>query len=258
MAKDRPIIVPRTAMVLAAGLGERMRPLTEKVPKPLVRVAGKPLIDHVLDRLAETGRRKSRGQCASFCGLAGTPSRHPQASPRRHLRRAKEAARHRRRCRQGIAGIRRRAVLPCQFRQHLDRRGAIEICSGWRPHLIRRGWMCCCCSRPRPTSIGYAGRGDFAMAPDGRLRSRAEREVLPFVYAGAAMLSPSLFAGAPSGPSRSRGCSTAPARPAGSTDFGWKVFGCMSARPTPSGSRRRLFWRARPRARRRRHPPRSG
>lgn len=48
-------------------------------------------------------------------------------------------------------------------------------------------------------SIGYAGHGDFAMAADGTLRRRREREVVPFVYAGAAILSPSLFADAPSG-----------------------------------------------------------
>ncbi len=50
------------------------------------------------------------------------------------------------------------------------------------------------------SSVGYAGRGDFAMAPDGRLRRRTEREVAPFVYAGVAILSPALFAGAPNGP----------------------------------------------------------
>jgi MurNAc alpha-1-phosphate uridylyltransferase len=49
------------------------------------------------------------------------------------------------------------------------------------------------------TSIGYEGRGDFTMAPDGRLKRRGEREVVPFVYAGAAVLSPALFADAPKG-----------------------------------------------------------
>jgi MurNAc alpha-1-phosphate uridylyltransferase len=52
---------------------------------------------------------------------------------------------------------------------------------------------------PVATSIGYSGRGDFTMAPDGRLSRRPERDVAPFVYAGAAILRPELFAGAPAG-----------------------------------------------------------
>ena len=50
---------PTSAFVLAAGKGERMRPLTNTIPKPLVPLAHKPLIDHVLDRLASAGIKRA-------------------------------------------------------------------------------------------------------------------------------------------------------------------------------------------------------
>ena len=52
---------------------------------------------------------------------------------------------------------------------------------------------------PTTSSIGYTGRGDYTMLPDGALRKRKEHQVVPFVYAGAAILSPSLFHDAPTG-----------------------------------------------------------
>ena len=54
---------------------------------------------------------------------------------------------------------------------------------------------------PSATSIGYVGRGDFSMAADGKLKRRGERDVVPFVYAGTAILTPEFFAGVPQGPS---------------------------------------------------------
>ena len=53
------MVQPDAAMVFAAGLGTRMRPVTERIPKPLVRVGGRTLLDHTLDRLAEAGVRRA-------------------------------------------------------------------------------------------------------------------------------------------------------------------------------------------------------
>src|SRR5205085_7438728 len=52
---------------------------------------------------------------------------------------------------------------------------------------------------PTTSSIGYSGQGDYAMLPDGTLRRRREHQVVPFVYAGAAIIAPAIFDGAPAG-----------------------------------------------------------
>ena len=177
---------PRTAMVLAAGLGTRMRPLTDTMPKPLVAVGGKPLLDRVLDRLAAAGVETA---VVNVHHLADRIENHlagRRVPENRDFRRARHAARYRRRRRQGAAASRSGAILSAQLRHDLDRRG--------KPNLVRlaeafdasRMDALLLVAAAACSSIGYAGPGDFVMATDGRLRRRAEREVVPFVYAGVA------------------------------------------------------------------------
>ena len=199
MSETAMQIPPRSAMVLAAGLGTRMRPLTNRRPKALVEVDGKALIDYVLDRLADAGVYARRGQRASFRRSAAETSRRAHKAADRDLRRARLAARHRRRRGQGAAGARRCAVFPSQCRH-------ASGSTACKPNLTRLAEAfdpatmdALLLLAPTTGSIGYAGRGDFTMAPDGRLRARGEREVVPFVFAGAAILTPALFTGAPQG-----------------------------------------------------------
>jgi N-acetyl-alpha-D-muramate 1-phosphate uridylyltransferase len=189
---------PNRAIVLAAGLGTRMRPYNGDIPKPLVTVGGKSLIDYALDRLADAG-----------VDVAVVNVHHLADALEHHL-----------------AGRRRpRVVISDERGQLLGTGGGIANAlpqlgdapfflinsdtvwlDGVKPNLTRLGEAfdpqamdALLLLAPTAGSVGYSGRGDFAMQPDGRLRKRAENQVVPFVYAGAAVLSPALFAEAPQG-----------------------------------------------------------
>ena len=190
--------IPHTAMVLAAGLGTRMRPLTDTRPKPLIAVAGKALLDHVLDRLADAGVERA---VVNVHYLAEQIIAHTAGRPKPRVAISDERGRL-----LGTGGGVVKALPelgPAPF-FHINS-DTIWI-DGVTPNLTRLAQAFDVASMdallllaPTTGSIGYAGRGDYAMAPDGRLNRRAEREVAPFVYAGAAILSPAMFNGAPQG-----------------------------------------------------------
>ena len=185
-------------MVLAAGLGLRMRPLTDRIPKPLIEVAGKPLLDHVLDKLGNAGV----GQ--AVVNVHYLPD---------------QIIDH-------VAGrTRPRVIISDERDQVLGTGGGIVKAlpmlggapfflvnadtlwiDGVRSNLARLAETfdpdrmdILLLMAPTASSIGYNGSGDYGMLPDGALRKRKEHQVVPFVYAGAAILSPSIFADAPSG-----------------------------------------------------------
>ncbi len=185
-------------MVLAAGLGTRMRPLTDTTPKPLVKVGGKALIDHVLDRLDDAGVETAIVNVHYF---ADQIERHVRARQTPKIMISDERAA----LLDTGGGVVKalKALGPVPF-LHVNS-DTIWI-EGVVPNLKRLGERfeaermdALLLLAATTSSIGYEGRGDFTMGPDGRLRRRAEREVVPFVYAGAAMLAPALFADAPSG-----------------------------------------------------------
>jgi N-acetyl-alpha-D-muramate 1-phosphate uridylyltransferase len=192
------INAPRCAMVLAAGLGTRMRPLTDTMPKPLVGVAGRPLIDHVLDRLADAGIEKAVVNVHHFADQLIEhlgQRRRPQItiSDERGLL-------------LGTGGGVRKALPELGDGPFFHVNSDTIWIDGVKPNLARlaeafdpAAMDALLLLSPTAGSIGYAGRGDFTMAQDGRLTRRGEQDVAPFVYTGAAILLPSLFAHAPKG-----------------------------------------------------------
>jgi MurNAc alpha-1-phosphate uridylyltransferase len=190
---------PRRAMVLAAGLGTRMKPFNGKIPKPLVRVGGKALLDYALDRLAEQGVERA---VVNVHHLADQIERHVAARLQPQIVISDE-----RRELLGTAGgvIRALPELGDGPFYHVNSDtiwidGVRSNLGGLADAFDRARMDALLLVAPTTSSIGYVGRGDFLMAPDGRLTRRAEREIGPFVYAGAAILTPAFLAGAPQGP----------------------------------------------------------
>jgi N-acetyl-alpha-D-muramate 1-phosphate uridylyltransferase len=185
-------------MVLAAGLGTRMHPLTEKMPKPLVPVAGKPLIDHVLDRLAQAGVEHA---VVNVHYLAREIERHLAQRLKPKIVISDERG-----LLLGTGGGVMKALPLLGDAPFFHMNSDTIWIDGVTPNLRRlaaafdpAAMDALLLLAPTSGSIGYAGRGDFTMAPDGRITARGEREVAPFVYAGAAVLSPALFKESPEG-----------------------------------------------------------
>jgi MurNAc alpha-1-phosphate uridylyltransferase len=189
---------PRNAMVLAAGLGTRMRPLTDTIPKPLVKVAGKALLDHVLDRLAAARVERA---VVNVHYLAEQIIAHLKTRTR-----PKIAVSDERGLLLGTGGGVVKALSELGDAPFFHINSDTLWIDGVTPNLKRladafdaAAMDALLLLAPTAGSIGYSGLGDFFMAGDGRLKRRGEREIAPFVYAGAAILKPALFKDAPGG-----------------------------------------------------------
>src|SRR3984957_4125195 len=191
-------LMPKSAFVLAAGLGTRMRPYNGHLPKPLVTVRGKSLIDYGLDRLAEAGIEQA---VVNVHHLADALERHLSARHRPRVWVSDERTEL-----LGTGGGIAKALPKLGEAPFFLINSDTFWLDGVKPNFARLAEAydaetmdALLLLAPTTGSIGYEGRGDYAMLPDGRLRRRGEQEVVPYIYAGAAILAPGLFADAPAG-----------------------------------------------------------
>jgi MurNAc alpha-1-phosphate uridylyltransferase len=190
--------MPTHAMVLAAGKGLRLRPITLSRPKPLVEVSGRAMLDGVLDRLAAAGVAEA---VVNTHHLGHMIEGHLQGrtSPRIHISREKALL-------ETGGGVKK--ALPLLGAEPFFvingdvvwRDGKVpalqRLAEAWDPATMDALLLL----HSTASAVGYEGPGDFAMDQLGRLRRRKEGEVVPFLFAGLQILSPGLFADTPEGP----------------------------------------------------------
>ncbi|MFD2204696.1 nucleotidyltransferase family protein [Kiloniella antarctica] len=186
-----------TAMVLAAGFGKRMRPLTEKIPKPLVPVCGKPMLASILDKLKESGFDKIvvnafylKDHIRGFLENRADPS----------LIYSEES------CVLETGGGVLLALPKLGDKPFAVVNGDVCWIDGAEPALQRLTELWdgekmdgLLLLHPTSQAIGYEGSGDFTMNSEGCLARRGESDHAPYVYAGIQILHPKLFKDAPDG-----------------------------------------------------------
>jgi len=190
--------VPKRAIILSAGLGERMRPITDTLPKPLIPVRGQTLIDSILDRLEATGVTEV---VVNLHYLGAMIEKHLRGRPKPKIVFSREVDE---RLETG-GGVRKALPLlgPDPF---FAINGDVCWLDGMVPALDRlaAGWDertmdVLLLLHPTASAFGYEGRGDFMLDPLGRAQRRGERQVAPFVFAGIQILHPRLFKGSADG-----------------------------------------------------------
>lgn len=186
-----------TAMVMAAGLGKRMRPLTATQPKPMVRVAGKPLIDHALDRLSEAGVSKA---VVNVHYLADALEAHLAArcSPQVIISDERSDL-----LETGGGMVRALPHLPDPFfclnadNIWLDgpKSAFHDLSRRWNPAVMDALLLVV----PHARALNFRGEGDFTMDPLGQLTRRRPGRVAPFIYTGIQLVAHHLLRDAPAG-----------------------------------------------------------
>ena len=191
--------VPKTAMVMAAGLGKRMRPLTATRPKPLVEVAGRALLDHVLERLKVAGVEKV---VVNVHYLPGSIEAH-LASKAHGLEVAISDERDLL-LETGGGMVKAAPLIDADpflvvNSDNLWVDGPADTLKLLASHWDSKRMDALLLLVPQARAQNHRGSGDFHMDRAGRLRRREKARVAPFVFTGIQMVSKSLLEGAPEG-----------------------------------------------------------
>lgn len=185
---------PSTAMILAAGRGERLRPITDSLPKPLVSVGGKPMLDHALDMMAGAGVRNAVVNC-SWLAEKITSHVEKRTLPRITISHEQE------RLETGGGILKALPLLGAQpfFVSNAD---VVVVDTPENPVLSRlsAAWDdarmdALLLLQPIEKAIGFEGAGDFFLEENGSVCRRGDAARAPYVYTGLQILHPRLFDG---------------------------------------------------------------